>query len=294
MPRQIVRYKRKGAGYYGARQIQRYVGLRYPRLSTAAAFLYNNRKAIGTGIDVGRTAWSYLPKRRSKAKKAVRQKKAKVGHPVRSSNTKQSIITDVKDGGINTRNLYYFDMLTIPQSTSNERRDERVRDIINFRGWKLCFQIRNELTSPVWFHWAILQPKRPAEFGLERNTAFFRSPGTENRAVDFGNGLTALELDCNSINTDLFNVIHHKRFQLGPREGNTEYTQGTSRNWYTLNRYIPLKRQIRYGSSGTPESALFFVYWCDKYGALAGSPDEDGACTWQFKMVAYFHETASF
>ena len=198
---------------------------------------------------------------------ATRTKKRKVGHGIGQSNTKSHTTTQANDGGINTRNLYKFDLLQIPKSNSNERRDERVRDVVNFRGWKICWQLRNDTQKPMIFHWAIIQPKRPGEFGLSQNDDFFRDNGSSTRAVDFSNGLTCLDFDCNAINTDTFNVIHHKKLRLGPKDGDNAFVDTSSRNWMFFQKYIDLKRQIRYNSAGNPESALYFVYWCDTWGS---------------------------
>lgn len=284
---QIVRYRRSLA-----RAAFRSLPNRYRRPLTLAYRGYTHFNRYKRSYKTAYKVAKWALKRGGKA-----AKRRRVGEKPGTSSSKQKEIVN-SDSNTGTRSLNATDITKIPLDTNNyESRDARERNIITISGFRYCLHIRNDKPTPMLFHYAIISPKNPVEFGVSPNSDFFRSIGTQGRSINFGTALTAQEFDCLPINPDKFVILKHKKFTIGPNEAaaaGTKYNDHVSRNWAKIDGYEKLKRQIRFDNNAndTPEaSPVWFVYWFDGMLEPASSPVVPSAMKVQQKLVTYFRET---
>lgn len=188
-------------------------------------------------------------------------------------------------------------LLKLPETTSLTDRDSRLKNVVDFRGIKVCFRVNiNNITgksgSKFFFNWAIVSPKQlDASITSLPVEEFFRGQGTNGRSVDFSATLSGMDLHCLPINTDKYIVHRHKRFIMGPYES----TEGKATKYFET--YVPVKRQVVYNSVGTAEEQTFPEardMWMIWWGAYMDEPTLDAgimnAYTTQFRIVRYFRE----
>lgn len=182
-------------------------------------------------------------------------------------------------------NLYYTTDL-LDQIEYGSAPDQRERGCINLRGFHIKLNALNSNPyTAAQLHVALVQPQgfKPGLDGSELKTDFFRHY-TSNRARDFNHAsnpynLSGLEMCHNPINTDRYNVLMHKKIDLGPGGGRMEFTAplaaaaepyrsgDTPMPNYALREYwIPINKQIRYVNPTSPSSiaegdALHLVWW---------------------------------
>lgn len=229
-------------------------------------------------------AWkSYQSYKNRAAKRTVRRR---VGEPVNKSNAKAN--QDENYVGLNTKTLYQQPLLDIPSTTDSSSTTQRLRDKVNFRGIKFCINWLHTSDAIVdWrlhCHIAIISPKNGGSPSVNQ---FFRSQGsTTSRAVDFSTALSGMDLACNPINPDQYNIHKHKRFTLAPTQSNGN---GKER-MHTF--YMPLNRSITYdvGISSPLGKNMFLVYWCSYADELGGAAARASAAVTQVRLVKYFRE----
>lgn len=260
------------------------IGYRAGQHYGGLAMRYAGRKIVRAGRNyISRKRKARVSNGRSKAKRR-RQIGEAVGHSTAKSNTVQNTTTAV---AADTRTLYQVELTQLTRNTTDVAIDNRVRDIANIRGFKCCFQIRaNNGNSPLEVNWAVVSPKSSQAVSV---TDFFR--GTDNtRSLDFGTARTSLENTCLPINTDLYTILTRKRFTLSPKDAAAADYNDNRRNFKMIEKWIPLKRQIRYdgASSTSATTPVYAVWWCDK--SFAGTTDAAtvGAATVMDKYVVYF------
>lgn len=288
MPK-IVRYRRSLA-----RAAFRAIPGRYSRPLTLAYRGYTHYRRYKRGYQTAFKVAKWAYKKRGESKAA---KKKKIGEPPGTSNSKQRLIVS-DDMQVQTRSMHYANIVEIPIDDENhESRNKRERSVIKISGFKYCLHLQNLSDAPLLFHYAIVAPKNPFEFGLGPGGDFFRDIGTPNRSKNFTTALTAQEFDCLPINTDKFVILKHKKFTIGPWKGSTgtaRFNDETLKNWAKVDGYEKLNRQIRYDTTGSTQEAnpVYFIYWCDKMMAAANSPVVVDALHVQRKLVTYFRETS--
>lgn len=228
-------------------------------------------------------------KRRSTPRKQAAR--LRVGHPVGTSTSKyrQTGQRSIDIGPpLNDRTLYAFDLTGIPQGDEPTMRE---RDLINLRGIKVCMEVVNTTPAPLYFNFAIISPK--GEVNLNP-IEFFRSY-SDNRGTDFESpNISSLDYHCRPINTDVFNILHHKRYVLttGDAASKGEVYQGNAA--IRVMRYFPIKRQVRYrrqleGEGDFCTTPIFFVFWT----AIAGFGTETApqeAFRTDTRIVTYFRD----
>ena len=189
-------------------------------------------------------------------------------------------------GARDTRSLYNVNMLQLTRTQNNEI-NQRQRDIVNIRGIKTCVEMENLSARPLWVHTALIVPKnKSTTFG---SGDFFRgSDNSDRRSEDFSLALDSIQMRCLPINTDEWHIICHKRTRLAGTSSNDK-TGSTSA---ALDVYSKVNRQFRFEGSGsnTCVTPIYFVYWADNIGIIAGSLPAAGAFNLGFRNITYFRE----
>jgi len=259
-------------------------GLR-PGLRLAPAVLKGMANAYRYGraaTVIGRAARSYLGKRKYKGvrrsfksnKRARMFARTNVGESLGATTCKTHSISNTDIVGKNTRTLYTSSLCEIPKGTDI---NERLRKHVNLRGFKVCFEVLNQNTDPLYLNVAVIHPKATTNGGQVDTNNFFRDTSA-NRARDFDIGMTGLEFHCLPINTDDYVVLKHKRFRLGPMptpsSSDPSITQNNSNNYMNIDWYIRLNRQVRWNNDEDDKPTdgdVYVVYWADKMFASAST-----------------------
>lgn len=271
-------------------------GTRYarysPRLRTAAIagrtarFAYDNRREAAHAARVIQRA----AKRAAKYAYARNKPRAadKVGEPVGSGNTKRGLTVFEGPTLKPTRTLHFNNILDIARGIQV---DERTRDIINVRGFKLCMEIKS-LTASVspgdqlLFNVAVISPRDSTSTSV---TDFFRNNSGDSRGTDFSTGLTSTEFHCLPINSDKYHVLMHKKVVLG------DSLNDVNPSHVFIDEYIKIDRQFRFdsGTTSTANNSIYLVYWADISMKAAGSLVEINAFNMSNTGILYFRETCT-
>lgn len=146
----------------------------------------------------------------------------------------------------------------------------RQRDVINLRAIKYSAIFRNRLAQPVIVNVAHVVP-RIDTFSSAGNEFFRKGATSTQRGVDFSNTLSAIDLGTLPLNSDNFDVLKRHTFTLGVNgdfnasAGTDRYQNGRMPSFKTIKDFIPINRQIRYGTTtanNTPLDDVFTVVWC--------------------------------
>ena len=211
-----------------------------------------------------------------------------VGYPVSFGTAKTNVVLN-EDIFPNTRTKFDRELTGIEKETATTHGiDLRERDIINVLGFKVQTCVKNvSLYNPVQFNYAFVSPKSDKDVP---DTEFFRSRDF-SRAFTFSLVNSAVSMNMNSINTDKYTVLLHKKVMLGPAGGSTADTSGVIPNWANLDYWVPLKRQLRYNFAGECETPVFFVSWFCEQMVSSGDPVSTGSIKIQNNICAYFKES---
>jgi len=268
----LRRVRRRVGGGLTAAGVRRGALLRAGRFASRAS-------RFGGAAYLGYEALRFAKNRYSK-NRARRQ----IGEAVGSGGSKR-LSTDYSLN-LATRTLYSEPLLQIPKGTQI---DDRTRDVINFRGVKICASIVNKSTTgngeKMFWNMAVISPKAENHTAGVSTTSFFRGNGA-TRTVDFSTALTAIDFRCLPINTDNWIILKHKRMTLAPFSS----TEGL--NGRVVEFYLPLKRQIRYENAGSNPAGkeVFLVWWLDKQDTAGGTALTGNVADWQLKINRFFRE----
>lgn len=239
--------------------------------------------------------WAYKRYKKGKSKQGpAKRARRSIGENIGSSSAKNRII--VNDNAFEpraTRTLYFNNLTLIPHEAGE--RNQRERNIVNVRGFKLCMAMHNFAIKPLYVNVAVLSPKNQGGITPEN---FFRS-NEQERGTDFVDGLPALSFHCLNINTDKFYILKHKRYVLNPRRSangneNNVFNNGDRKNYKNIQWYVKLKRQIRYDRTDTDspiDGACYLVYWCDLYDNPGNSVATSDQLRVMQRHVTYFRES---
>lgn len=271
-----------GAGRVVRRRAAYMVPPRYRMAMRAASFAYSHRGSIRRA---GRLA--------GKGYRSFKRKQlAKVGHVVGTSTGKKCDVSVQSSNGRDTRVLFSNSLTENIVKGSNI--DQRERDTINLRGFKMYFEFTNRFNQPLYCHVAVLVPKNGSTVSTQD---FFRAH-TTSRAEDFNQGRDSIEMREFPINTDKNIILMHHRFKLNPKTGDVGQAFNTDGppNWYKFNRWLTVKRQVRYdGQSNTDNlSNAFLVYWADRFSQAPGSTGVANHFNMAHRITAYFKEPGAF
>lgn len=212
-----------------------------------------------------------------------------IGDPVGVSTCKRYTSRDTGNEIVNSRFLYSVPLCTPPKGSDI---DDRIRNIINVRGFALNFHIRNNTLAPLCCNFAVIHSRDEGAITVPNND-FFRN-STSSRAISFGTGLSSLDLSTRHINSDKYTILNHTRFILKPLDGNAQYFNQTGNTYGTVSKYIPLKRQLRWEANlnTAPEHGqIFVVYWVDNMFTNSGSAEIPNAATVQERYVMYYRDS---
>lgn len=275
--------KRNALIVYGARKRFPYTNL--GRAAYVAQTAYKNRGKVSK-------AARFAFKRYKDVKNYAKHSKP-VGFEKDVGSSRQHLTHATDQTSIDTRTLYSEEMTDIPKwTTSANELYSRTRDMVNINGYKVCLFFKNDSDVPVYFHWAIVQPKTATTMST---ADFFRNNGdvgtSGNRGEDFATTLSSLKMDCLSINTDKYNIVRHKRHIVGVRNYNQPYNNGGGPPSYLhISEWVKIGRQFRFEDTSTPKctTPLYFVYWMDRTDNAGGATATIGAGTFSSETVCYW------
>lgn len=285
----VLRATRGGALASGTRQLANL----HPYASTIqkAYRAYQTGKAV---YPVAKSAYSaarskYTSSRAGRKSNAAKKREAmrRVGDDNGTSEAKNAGVR-VGLTNMNPQQLYQDTLLDITKNaTTSETLNRRLRDVINFRGVKICMNFRAEGaigTTVAWMNVAVISPKSDLTASTAiPNAEFFRHPMGDRRDIDFGDAsLNNLDYACCSINTDRYNVHKRHKVTVGPA-GSTE---GLKERYVEF--YIPIDRQIRYqDSSAYPEGKNMYLVW---WFSTADGGVPVASVKYQYSIKKYFRE----
>lgn len=265
--------------YRGSRTLAGYAYQNRNKIARIAGGVYRNRyKIIKSARKIQR--W-YRGARKTAGKARLRRQ---IGERV-GAETALSAGTSNNQLLIATKTLYEVELTKLDEGPLP---NERQRNIVNFRGVKLCLEMENlNTTNNVYFNYCVVHPKKSR---VMTNNQFFRGNGIE-RALDFtDSNLQGLDYHCRPINTDYYTVLAHKRFILGNRTGSG--TGGANRVVQKVHlRYIKLNRQLRYDNIEGVDACvtpMFLAYWCTFMGSTTSASPVADQVRFTRRTITYF------
>jgi len=261
----LVRYASKRARYS-------------PRLRAAVAigkYAWRNRARIAGAYGRLRKVGNWV------TKSARRQIGERVG-----TTSAQRIEQANNSLNLATRTLYFSALTTIPEGGTGST--DRRKDTVNLRGFLIQLNVTSNQTNPIVYNWALVAPK-------DRNngittTNFFRSYGAQRGENFDGTTLSSIDFKHRPINTDLYNILAHKRISLAKNAGSTDGNRGfcINKKWY-----IPLKKQVRFEIQGDELSLdnIYWIVWCDINNSIIGTGVTNAVVSNISNLVTYFRNT---
>lgn len=219
---------------------------------------------------------------------AKRQKfsTSQIGQRIGTSNSKSTLLTTGNWALRDTRTLYQINLCQIP---FGQDIDERERNMVNYRGCRICFAVRSETTLPLYFHMAIVAPKQTQTVV---NADFFKGDGAE-RGRTFDTTLSAVQFHCSRINTDRYTVLKHKKYLLNPTNNTSSYGADSGKSYRYFDFYTKIKRQLRYESNADAvpiDGNIYFVYWADRFTADSGQAIQADSYSRQEQISVFFRD----
>lgn len=279
--------------YKGARALYKYG---YPGLRSAKRIRLNSGHYRLAGYAARKfTGWAARRiQRKWRSRKKTNFSRSRVQNPIGTSSSKRvEITTGASIGPLFTRTLYSVNLLGAVLKGSSE--NNRESSLINVSGFKFCWYIRNDSSTPLVWHIALVSPKGcttnvdPAtDTVLEEG--FFRATDGSTRAQDFSNALSGLEFMCKPINTDQWVVLHHKRVRLGPNQFQSDSTNTNRDNYRIIEKYFKFKRQVRYEDDTLVGAGVYLVGWADTVDAASTTIPISGGYSLQQRILTYYRD----
>lgn len=265
-----------------------------PYVATELAKPENAAMAIDLIGEVGKAAANmYQERTKRKARKITRNTKRemksmeRIGERVGSSSTKWDTLNVVYTN-MQAETLNQLQLLNVTKAAGSAAYDRRLKDQLNFRGIKVCMNIRADGamgTAKGMMNVAIISPKSNLTSSDPiPNSEFFRDPTGNSRSIDFGDpALFSLDYYCSAINTDNYVVHKRMKFEFGPSNS----TEGHKEKYIEF--YLPVKRQIRYdATTAFPEGKnMYMVWWFNT--SDGGTPLNPAQ--FSYRVTRYFKET---
>lgn len=278
---------------YAANMAAPYVtgAIGYKRARTAykvGSYAYKNRKAAVSAARLIGSAY-----KRYRNRKISPNSKELIGKTPGTSTAKRTIVEQVANADKSSKTLYsvHLTELTHGDGTNINTRE---RNIVNFRGFKICMAVRNILDKPIAFHMAVVSPK-DCQTTADLTTCFFRNPGATNRGVDFSaanaTAFNWMDYDCMPINQDRFVIHTHKKWMIDGKESSVEHNNNGN-NFMKYDCWIRLNRQVQYDATGDTvpyQGATYLVYWATCYDEGFTAPLAS-TFRWTSRTISYFRE----
>lgn len=230
--------------------------------------------------------------RRSKSRSWKKSRLAKIGHQVGSGNAKRWVNVNAAISE-NLRTIYTIDLTNVPPGTAiNQRR----RDMVNIRGFKMSHQFKNNNPNPVILNYAIVMDKRQMDgVAAVTDEDFFRGNFTQ-RAQNFALTLSGTVMNSLSLNPERFVILMRKRMMLGPgfvtdpeATSQTGYSYDVTKSYRYFNHYVPIRRQFRFEDDKC-QTPLVLIYWYDFFMAPPDQTQTTNVVDHQIYGVTYFKE----
>ncbi len=193
-------------------------------------------------------------------------------------------------------NPYTIATIPVDRIVKGSGIDQRERDIVNLKGWKTRFHVHSTYAVPITMRFAFISPRQTLGANpTEQAIGLLRGYGP-NRSVNLGLGNTGQTNCINPINDDLYMVMYQSKMEIGPTAGATGYTGGVQENWHSLEKWIPLNKQLRYfaQTEGKSETPIYLVFWFDSKIRAAGDAfsviSATGVANIRVDAIAYFHD----
>lgn len=206
-------------------------------------------------------------RKRARVSRIVRntaiKKRQQIGERVGKANNKRINVFTYADV-VNPTELNTHNITGIAKGTGS---NDRLRDLINLRGFKFQMFLNSKVDYPTTWHIAVVAPK--GDWDLTNATTagneFLRDYRTNDRATDVAVATSGLAINHFPINEDRFTVFKHKRVRLGPDNKELGYMTGVRQNWAHLDFYWPVKRQLRYNTElgGNCETPVYLCMWVE-------------------------------
>lgn len=193
---------------------------------------------------------------------------AQIGFPLGYAGAKSAVTNRNDDYTLLSSITYDLDALYSQQMTTltaGTARNNRSRDTIQCLGFNVILNARNaSFNSDVVFHYAVVAPKNDT---APSSTDFFRS-NDASRGMDFtATSLSGSDLLYAGINPDNYTIFTHKKVPLHAAVGaasSSTYEDSTVGGLFTTEMYLPINRQIRYGTNETCDSPIYLVWWASR------------------------------
>lgn len=240
------------------------------------------RDAKWAARKIGKSYKKYQQRRKSKPLRQKFNPAMDIGEPISKTGTTRRVDTPSIGVQSNATHTLYTEQIQYPTFGANI--DQRDRQMIHLKGLKLCMEFR--CLSPVaagqqlLCNMALIASKVEPTAQTVDDTFFFRA-NNDNRARAFGDISSSIDKHCSPINTDRFTVFFHKRFVLGAPSSDD------LPNYTMVDKYVPIKRQIRFNSQNQPTHRLFVVWWFVISTSNTLTPTT-GVCSTQWNHLAYF------
>jgi len=264
---------------------------KYRMAYNAGAYAYANRRQIyGAVKTIGRTYRRYR-KRKYSARRRERKINFNPPNNASGANTAKSrFVTNnstLQTYMSRTQNLL-VNLAEIPHTTANDT-NQRQRNMVNLRGFKVCMEVENTSTRPLYFNIAIVVPKSQ---GNVTTDDFFRQRDG-SRGQDFNTvNLSSLELHCLPINVDKYHVLCHKRFLLNRPAAGASLNREFGSSFKTIMFYQKYNRQVRYAENAdtVPEGGRpVMLHWAAQWGEPENTTATNSYDALH-KIVTYFRE----
>lgn len=208
-----------------------------------------------------------------------------IAHPIGFNTAKRCVTHETTNTAYGTRWHYGWEITNIPVTTTGEI-DKRDRDMVDLIGFRIEWSLRNAVDQPLIIHMAVVAKKNATSFS---STNFFRGVG-QDRGINFGTSLTSLEMNNNSINTDEYVVLLHKRIMLQGVNQSASFYQLEGRNYKFIKTYIPIRRQLRYDSTSLCNEPIHVCLWADGLISASGAASVPSSFFLSSRTIAIFRE----
>jgi len=239
-------------------------------------------------------------------------KRYDIGYPRGASSSQQNAtVRDVAPLPLDTKRIHSIELTKIGRNSVGDT--GRRAETMYCTGFKICCELNSLASDKMYFNMALVTYKNDMgdtnKFapGASNNGAvgqivqeFFRDQGTDSgaRSVAMSDDRSGIELHCLPINTDKYKILSHKRYKVGAAPNDNEavlvgggFNNGSAGpNQVTINRWVKLKRQLRYSGSAndTCENPIFLLMWCGLFNEAGPATNSIAAMTRHLRAITYF------
>lgn len=251
------------------------------------------KRVMGTAVLLKKrrkpTAWKKSIKDAMSAPSATNQCKTN-----RVSNVTLYTLNTKTLYGIRLNNIEVADALVTGKGFGQQ---ERLRAVIDLRGWRLRLSLLNASVVPNYFHYAIVSPKSGDQIQISLQD-FFRDHEA-SRDVNFSTALETHAFHDLYINPDKFHILSHNKIFIPKWDESTTgngWSVGDYKNcnYKVINKYVPLKRPVTFDDDDVTQNyadkGIFLLYWCAYPLEPAPTDAQVAAMYANMEVVTYYRE----